>query len=81
MASITGEEIINEIPEPVAGELHEVILGSGGISEDDYVLCLRVDFSVEQIDLRGYIAFLMDIQSLDIFRKKLAEYFGIARTA
>lgn len=80
MASIMGAEIHNEIPESVVGDLKDVIVGDGEIGDDDYVLRLRVEFSVKHLNLNGYIAFLMDIESLDIFRRKLAEYFGFAET-
>ncbi len=80
MASIMGDEIHNEIPEPVVGELKDVIIGNQDIGDDDYVLRLRVEFAVKHINLNGYIAFLMDIESLDIFRRKLAEYFGFAQS-
>ena len=76
IAEIVGSEIHNQIPEIVNGNLHEIILGDNRSKGDDLVMNLRVEFSVESVDIRGHIALVMDIDSLDIFRQSVANYFG-----
>lgn len=77
IAEIVGEEILNNIPHPVKGALADVVLGSKP-DQNAYVLKLHMDFIVREVDINGYIAFVMDIESLDLFRTKLAKYFGFA---
>lgn len=45
--------------------------GPGG---EDAVLFLYIDFSVEQCDIRGYIAMLMDLPALTSLKRLLAEF-------
>ncbi|MEN8200564.1 MAG: chemotaxis protein CheC [Thermodesulfobacteriota bacterium] len=78
IAHIVDEEMINEIPDLVRGDLKKIITGESPKEDEDYVLLLRMDFAVKEIDIGGYIAFLMDIQALDTFRHKLLTYFGFS---
>lgn len=77
IAEIVGEEIVNDIPSPVRGVLSNTLLGAHK-DADTYVMKLSMDFMVRKVDIEGYIALFMDIESLDIFRIRLAKYFGFA---
>lgn len=59
-----GSEFFNLAPPPEAG---------------DVVLFLYIDFLIQQRDIRGYIAMLMDMPSLTALKALLGEF--IARTA
>lgn len=76
IAEIMGEEIINEIPEPVKGMVADIISAEYGDSTDDFVMQLQMKFQVEAVNIEGQIAFLMDLQSIDRFRAQLATFFG-----
>lgn len=80
IATIMGEEIMNEIPVAVKGNMHEIILNNDVVSDHEYVMELRMEFRVENVDIQGHIAFIMDIQSVHNFREKLAAYFGFPAT-
>jgi chemotaxis protein CheC len=41
---------------------------------DGLVLFLYIDFAVRKRDIRGYIAMMMDIPSLEMLRDLLAEF-------
>ncbi|MEM7209067.1 MAG: hypothetical protein AAF434_14685 [Pseudomonadota bacterium] len=76
VATVVGEEIANQIPVSVSGELSDVVTNTGFAESAEMVLNLGVEFNVKGVDLSGCISLLMDIESIDIFRQKLAEYFG-----
>lgn len=76
IAEIVGDEISNEIPEAVKGTVGEILSPSGDRTEQDYVMNLHMHFSVHEVHIEGDITFIMDIRSLDVFRAKVAEYFG-----
>ncbi len=76
IAEIVGSEIHNHIPNIVNGNLNEIVLGDKHSHLDDLVMNLRVEFSVESVDIKGHIALVMDIDSLDIFRQRVADFFG-----
>lgn len=76
IADIVGSEIHNQLPVLVNGDLNEIILGDTRSGSDDLVMNLRVEFSVDSIDIKGHIALVMDLDSLDKFRQRVALYFG-----
>jgi len=76
IANIMGEEINNQIPEAVTGRMGEIITDKSIAPEENYIMKLRMDFHVADEDISGYIAFIMGLDSIDKFRRKLAEYFG-----
>jgi chemotaxis protein CheC len=78
IANIVGSEISSDLPQPVKGHLSEIILSQCEEGSEDYLMQLHMEFSVKEVDIAGYIAFLMDINSLDVFRRKLAEYFDFS---
>lgn len=73
---LLDHEITTDIPSSLKGSIHEIIMRESEKKNEDYVLLLRMAFVVKEADIAGYIAFLMDIQALDLFRQKLAAYFG-----
>lgn len=73
IANMIDGELSTEVPKAVQGKWSDLVQGesSGG---DDFIMQLRMDFSVENIDVSGYIAFLMDIDSIDNFRRGLSNF-------
>jgi len=78
IADIIGDEIINETPLPLKGLMSDILQDDSNISEDDHIMRLKMEFQVKEVDIKGYIAFVMDIHSLDTFRRKVADYFGFS---
>lgn len=76
ISHIVEEEIINEMPIPVKGDMEKIIVRDSTNKNKNYVLLLHMNFAVKEIDISGCIAFVMDMQALDAFRQKLATYFG-----
>ncbi len=86
----TGNVILNSCLATMANMLKrsltmtipEVLRGSGatlfGVADqpmaDGLVLFLYIDFSVRRRDIRGYIAMLMDLPSLEVLRDLLDEF-------
>lgn len=86
----TGNVILNSCLATMANMLKrsltmtipEILRGSGDslfeVNEDDavdgLVLFLYIDFAVRKRDIRGYIAMMMDIPSLETLRELLGEF-------
>jgi len=76
MANMLKRSLTMTIPEILRGSgesLFEVSDESGG---DGLVLFLYIDFAVRKRDIRGYIAVMMDIPSLEILRDLLGEFIA-----
>jgi chemotaxis protein CheC len=71
IANMIDAELCTKVPRAVHGKWSDLVQGesSGG---EDVIMQLRMDFSVEDIDVSGYIAFLMDIDSIGNFRRGLS---------
>jgi hypothetical protein len=39
---------------------------------------LRMDFILQSKDIEGYVAFILEIASIDKFKAKVDEYFGLS---
>ena len=88
----TGNVILNSCLATMANMLKrsltmtipEVLRGSGAtlfeVGEEDtdegLVLFLYIDFSVRKRDIRGYIAMIMDIPSLEVLKELLDEFIA-----
>ncbi|GIL40873.1 chemotaxis protein CheX [Roseiterribacter gracilis] len=75
--------IANILQRSLRMSLPEILRGSGAdlfalnaevAPAEDVVLFLYIDFSVDDRDIRGYIAMLMDLPSLTALKKLLADF-------
>lgn len=72
MADMFSQEIHGEIPEFVKGSLKQVFSAEGGLEHTEaVVLLLNMDFSVESKSIQGYVTFLMDVDSVQQFKKTI----------
>jgi len=77
MANMLKRSLAITIPEIIRGsgeslfEVGEDIDGGGAL-----VLFLYIDFAVRKRDIRGYIAMIMDIPSLELLRELLGEFIA-----
>jgi len=72
MADMFNHEIHGEIPEFVKGSLKQVFSAEGGLEHTEaVVLLLNMDFAVETKNIQGYVTFLMDVESVQQFKKTI----------
>jgi chemotaxis protein CheC len=65
-----------EMPEFIQGDINKVYVYS---SENDWSLYIKVKFSLPNDNIEGYITFIMDITSLEIFQESVRQFvFGIS---
>ena len=68
-----------EMPEFIQGNLNKIFTYS---SEHDWSLYIEVKFTLPNEDIAGYISFIMDITSLEIFQESVRNFvFGITNQA
>lgn len=78
LSNIMQEEIINQIPQAFKGNLDEMMLCNELESTaETYVLKMDMSMIVKESEIQGDISFLIIIKSIDTFRQKLANYFGL----
>tara|TARA_R110001592_G_scaffold42466_10_gene137862 strand:+ start:2299 stop:2922 length:624 start_codon:yes stop_codon:yes gene_type:complete len=64
-----------EMPEFIQGDINKVYVYS---SENDWSLYIKVKFSLPDDNIEGFISFIMDITSLEIFQESVRKFvFGI----
>ncbi|MDG2522121.1 chemotaxis protein CheX [Caulobacter segnis] len=74
----------NMLQEPLTMSLPEVIRGDGLVlfnsstqpGEEGVVLFLYINFAINDRDIRGYIAMLMDLPSLEALRRLIADFIA-----
>jgi len=65
-----------EMPEFIQGSINKIFTYN---SDNDWSLYIKVKFSLPNEDIDGYISFIMDITSLEIFQESVRKFvFGIA---
>jgi len=65
-----------EMPEFIQGDINKVYVYS---SENDWSLYIKVKFSLPDANIEGFISFIMDITSLEIFQESVRKFvFGIS---
>lgn len=76
MANMLKRSLTMTIPEILRGSGESLFEVDDQSSSDGLVLFLYIDFAVRKRDIRGYIAMMMDIPSLEILRELLAEFIA-----
>lgn len=74
MANMLKRSLTMTIPEILRGSGDVLFEVRGDGSADGLVLFLYIDFAVRRRDIRGYIAMMMDIPSLEIMRDLLRQF-------
>jgi chemotaxis protein CheC len=74
IANILQRTLRVSLPQIIRGEGRDLFDVSGTSQPDDVVLFLYIDFTVNQRDIRGYIALLMDLSSLESLRALLRDF-------
>lgn len=76
MANMLKRSLTMTIPEILRGSGESLFEVDDQQSRDGLVLFLYIDFAVKRRDIRGYIAMMMDIPSLEILRELLGEFIA-----
>ena len=74
IANILRRTLKVSLPEIIRGNGPSFFELAGASEAEDVVLFLYIDFSVNEHDIRGYIAMLMDLSSLKSLRKLLRDF-------
>lgn len=61
IANILNKYIENDVPEFFNGSIDHILgISEANAYEDTIVLLLKMDFSIEQLEVQGYVTFLLD---------------------
>jgi len=58
----------------ISGALDRVKVESQKLSENQFIMLLQVDFSIQTVEMKGFVAFIMDEGSMEIFQNKVKDY-------
>ncbi|GLR64717.1 chemotaxis protein CheX [Marinospirillum insulare] len=73
LANILQREIKTSLPEAYTGNCHNILRRLCD-RDDSLIMLVQVDFSLSQRELKGYLAFIIDLHSASGFRTALNEY-------
>ncbi|WFP51122.1 chemotaxis protein CheX [Methylomonas sp. EFPC3] len=78
IADLFNQRISGGIPEFVKGSLAD-ILADNELREkvEACVLLLNMEFSLDKNRVEGYVTFLMDVESMSIFKQSVKSYLGM----
>ena len=76
MANMLKRSLTMTIPGILRGSADSLFEVNDETSPDTLVLLLYIDFAIKKRDIRGYIAMVMDIPSLEILRELLGEFIA-----
>ena len=74
MANLLQRSLTMSLPEVVRGSGPDLFQARGELSSGSMVLFLYINFSVQDRDIRGYIAMLMDLPSLESLKVLIDEF-------
>lgn len=78
MADMFGKQVHGDIPEFVQGPLTQVFATEERNSDaESIVLLLNMDFAVDVKNIQGYVTFLMDVNSVDLFKANIEAFLDI----
>lgn len=75
LANIFERELQGSLPSYHVGSSNE-ILSVNDTSSGDLVMMLHIDFSLERHDIRGYVAFLLDMSAMLDLRQHIDQYLS-----
>ena len=77
LADLLQEEITNDLPVFAQGRATTLLKCSDNEVNETSVMFLKTMFSVQEKNIQGYVTFLMELDAMDLFRKKVSEMFGL----
>ena len=76
MANMLNQTLQMSLPEVVRGSGHDVFSAQSGEPDRQYVLFFFINFAVQERNIRGYIALLMDVPSLAALKMLLEKFIA-----
>ena len=77
IANLLNNEINSGLPVYLQGTCDELLgVEASPDAEGSVVLFLRVNFLLQKRDIRGYVAFLMDVKSIKTFKESVTHYLS-----
>ncbi len=76
LADLLQEEIANDLPVFTQGDAETLLKCTEKEEKETTVMFLKTMFSVQEKNIQGYVTFLMELDAMDLFRKKVSELFG-----
>lgn len=76
MANLLQHTLKMSIPSVRRGDSNLLFETSGGVSENNFVLFLYINFSVHERNIRGYVAMIMDLPSLEKLKQYIADFIN-----
>jgi chemotaxis protein CheC len=80
MANMLQHTLKMSIPDVRRGDSTLLFDALGSQGEERFVLFLYINFSVRERDIRGYIAMIMDLPSLEKLKKLIANFIDRVMT-
>ena len=78
LSEILDEEILNQIPKAISGSVEDVLHTSNmAKSGHEHVLRMNLTMTIADANINGEVSFLIIIKSIQSFKQKLAQYFGL----
>ncbi|SDM55830.1 CheC, inhibitor of MCP methylation [Methylobacterium phyllostachyos] len=74
MANLLQRTLTMSLPEVMRGDGQRIFRPTGDVGGDALVLFLYINFSVRERDIRGYIAMLMDLPSLESLKVLIDDF-------
>jgi chemotaxis protein CheC len=74
MADMLHMQFEGSLPEVEQGTASEVL--GAGEERNESVLNLEVDFDIASREIRGFIAFMLDVQSVNYLKQRLSEFLA-----
>jgi chemotaxis protein CheC len=76
MANMLQQSLKMSIPDLLRGNSSTLFNGVPASAEQSFVLFLFINFSVQDRDIRGYIAMIMDMPSLEMLKSMIAAFIA-----
>lgn len=76
LANVFGSEFSCSLPEFRLGTGSEILQAGGWESDDATVLLLHIDFNLEKRQINGYVAFLLDVSSMQGLKESINRFIG-----
>lgn len=74
MANMLKQSLKMSLPQIVRGSGEQLFANAGGADKGALVLFLYINFSVQDRNIRGYIAMLMDLPSMAVLKVLIADF-------
>jgi len=75
LANIFSQEMHCEVPVFVQGPC-EVVLDDHETADQEDMLLWQMDFSLERLNIEGYLTLLMDVESVEEFSARIQQWLG-----